>query len=72
MQRGAHCLLFLVVATHVKELVKIIIIFLLPLAKKFLKFFLVVMRMSKELVDYYFVAMTHKGSEKTSEFNDKI
>jgi hypothetical protein len=30
------------------------------------------MRMSKELVDYYFVAMTHKAAKKTSGFNDNI
>ncbi len=64
--------MFLVVATHVKELVKIIIIFLLQLAKKKNLLFLVVMRMSKELVDYYLFAMTHKGAKKTSEFNDNI
>jgi high-affinity Fe2+/Pb2+ permease len=27
--------------------------------------------MSKELVDYSFVAMTYKRAKKTSEFNDK-
>jgi hypothetical protein len=29
------------------------------------------MHMSKELVDYSFVAMTYKRAKKTSEFNDK-
>jgi hypothetical protein len=30
------------------------------------------MHMSKELVDYYFVAMIYEGAMKTSEFNDNI
>jgi hypothetical protein len=30
------------------------------------------MCVSKELVNYYFVAMTYKGAMKTSEFNDNI
>jgi hypothetical protein len=33
---------------------------------------LVVMHMSKDLVDYYFVTMAHKGAKKTSELNDNI
>ncbi len=57
MHKGAHYLLFLVVAMHVKELVKIIIFSCYHMQRKHF---------------FFLVAMTYKGAKKPSEFNDNI